>query len=394
MGVCRKCDRALSATDLFCPGCGVEVPSHDPDRTVDLPSSSPGRRVIPERVSPEKVTPETLAAPPPSPGRSGARGDTPSDRASHRGSSSSAGTPPPSSAQLSRFASGQLIGDRYRIVSLLGRGGMGEVYRADDLRLGESVALKFLPPEWASDPSARQRLLEEVRVTRQVSHPNVCRVHDLVEVEGETCISMEYIDGEDLASLLRRIGRLPEDKGVEIARQLCAGLAAAHSRGVLHRDLKPANIMIDGRGGVKINDFGIAALVEQVASDGEFAGTPLYMAPEVIDGGHATVTSDVYALGLVLHELFTGRRAIEGKTFAEIRSWHHRQGTVSLSTSTTLDPEIATAVTRALDPDPALRPQNATEVSILLPGGDPLLRALAAGETPSPELVAAAGGAG
>lgn len=140
-----------------------------------------------------------------------------------------------------RFPPGTILGDRYRIVGKLGEGGMGEVYRADDLKLGQQVALKFLPPEVDRDPARLTQLHTEVRMARQVSHPNVCRVYDIDEEEGHTFLSMEYVDGEDLASLLRRIGHFPEARGLEIARQVCAGLAAAHERGVIHRDLKPAN---------------------------------------------------------------------------------------------------------------------------------------------------------
>ena len=179
-----------------------------------------------------------------------------------------------------RFVPGTLLGGRYRIIGLLGRGGMGEVYRATDLTLGQSVALKFLPEE----ASRNQRLLErfhgEVRVARLVSHPNVCRVYDIGEIEGMPFISMEYVDGEDLASLLLRIGRLPADKAVETARKLCAGLAAAHDRGVIHRDLKPQNIMINKRGEVVIMDFGLAAIADQLSGAEVRNGTPAYMAPE------------------------------------------------------------------------------------------------------------------
>src|SRR5208282_1618015 len=157
----------------------------------------------------------------------------------------------------SRFAPGTVIDERYRIVSLLGIGGMGEVYRADDLTLEQVVALKFLPKAFASDRDWLERFHNEVRMSRQVTHPNVCRIFDLGAIDGEQFITMEFVDGEDLSSLLRRIGRLPGDKALQIARQLCAGLAAAHDRGVLHRDLKPANVMIDGRGQVRITDFGI-----------------------------------------------------------------------------------------------------------------------------------------
>ena len=150
-----------------------------------------------------------------------------------------------------RFVPGTMLADRYRIVSMLGKGGMGEVYRADDLTLGQSVALKLLPDELAFDRKRLEYFYREVRLSRQISHPNVCRVYDIAEVDGRRFLSMEYVDGEDLKGLLRRVGRFPQDRGIEIARQLCAGLAAAHDRGVLHRDLKPANVMIDGRGHVR-----------------------------------------------------------------------------------------------------------------------------------------------
>jgi len=169
------------------------------------------------------------------------------------------------------FTPGTILADRYRIIGLLGRGGMGEVYRADDLKLGRPVALKFLPPKLAEDPVRRERFFAEVRITRQLSHPNICRVYDIAEMEGRHFLSMEYIDGEDLASLLKRIGRLTNEKALDIARQLAAGLAAAHERGVLHRDLKPANIMLDGHGRVRITDFGLAIAVEDESQAAEIA---------------------------------------------------------------------------------------------------------------------------
>ena len=174
---------------------------------------------------------------------------------------------------------------------------MGEVYRASDLKLNQPVALKFLPEEVAAKPGLLDRFHGEVRIARQVSHPNVCRVYDIGEAEGSAFISMEYVDGEDLGSLLRRIGRLPGDKAIEIARKLCAGLAAAHAKGVLHRDLKPANIMIDGRGQVLIMDFGLAALADQVQGAEVRNGTPAYMAPEQLAGKEVSERSDIYALG-------------------------------------------------------------------------------------------------
>ncbi len=268
---------------------------------------------------------------------------------------------------------------------------MGEVYRADDLKLGHPVALKFLPVSFERDPGILERFHAEVRNARQVSHPNVCRVYDVGEWQGQQFLTMEFIDGEDLASLLRRIGRLPPDKALEIARQLCAGLAAAHDRGVLHRDLKPANIMIDGRGKARITDFGLA--VTTAESTSEFAGTPAYMSPEQLAGQPATQQSDIYALGLVLYELCTGKRVFEGASVAELRR-SRAEGMARLpsSLSADTDPAVEHAILRCLAEDPKKRPASALQLAAALPGGDPLMAAIAAGETPSPELVAAAGG--
>jgi serine/threonine-protein kinase len=166
-----------------------------------------------------------------------------------------------------RFVPGTILADRYRIVGLLGKGGMGEVYRADDLKLSQPVALKFLPDRFLTDGAALARFYREVRVARQVSHRNVCRVYDIAEIDGRHFLSMEFIKGEELSSLLRRIGRLPADKALQIARQTCAGLAAAHDTGILHRDLKPSNVMIDADGNARITDFGLAGLVEEFRDD-------------------------------------------------------------------------------------------------------------------------------
>src|SRR5512147_1136935 len=187
-----------------------------------------------------------------------------------------------------RFLPGTLIAGRYRIIALLGKGGMGEVYRADDLSLEQQVALKFLP-ESATDEATLERFRNEVRIARRISHPNVCRVYDIGEAEGRIFLSMEYIDGEDLGSLLRRIGRVSGDKAAEIARKICAGLAAAHAQGVLHRDLKPANIMLNSQGDVLITDFGLAGVATEIAD--VRSGTPAYMAPEQLTGREVTARS-------------------------------------------------------------------------------------------------------
>ena len=287
-----------------------------------------------------------------------------------------------------RFQPGSILGGRYRVLGRLGKGGMGEVYRADDLKLGQPVALKFLPADVDRDPARLTQLHTEVRMARQVAHPNVCRVYDIDETDGHTFLSMEYVDGEDLGSLLKRIGRFPQDRAIEVARQICSGLAAAHERGGIHRDFKPANVMLDSAGKVRITDFGLAGASGEVLR----AGTPAYMAPEQISGAEVTARSDIYALGLVLYEVFTGQRALEGKNLAELI--HKREQLDFPQPSAIvrdLDPEIERAIMRCLQPDPAVRPSSALSVAAALPGGDPLAAALAAGQTPSPEMVAAAG---
>ncbi len=291
-----------------------------------------------------------------------------------------------------RFVPGAIVAERYRIVGLLGRGGMGEVYRADDLKLGQAVALKFLPENLSQDGAALARFHREVRIARQVSHRNVCRVYDIGEVAGQQFLSMEFIRGEELSSLLRRIGRLPSDKAVEISRQICAGLAAAHDNGVLHRDLKPANVMIDENGNARITDFGLAGLAEDFRGEGAIEGTPTYMSPEQIKGQELSVKSDIYSLGLVLYEIFTGKKAFEARTLPELIKL--RKSDASPSDPSTivkdLDPLVERTILRCLEIEPEKRPSSALQVAAALPGGDPLAAALAAGETPSPEMVAAA----
>lgn len=353
---CLTCGAAILDGARFCPSCGRPVASEA--ETIALPASDAGS--IRRAASPQDRRPPSsgwLAG---------------SDSISH-----------------GRFAPGMLLDGRYRIIGLLGRGGMGEVYRADDLRLGQPVALKLLPEDLRHDPVRLAQFHNEVRTARQVSHPNVCRVHDIGEAEGLLYLSMEYVDGEDLANSLRRIGRFPEDKAVDIARQLCAGLAAAHQRGVIHRDLKPANVMLDGTGTVRVMDFGLAAVgdVKDIR-----AGTPGYMAPEQLRGREVTARSDIFALGLVLYELFTGRRAFDATSVEELLKQHDTGSlTPPSSIVSAMDPRIERAILRCLEPDPAGRPGSALAVSAALPGGDPLAAALAAGRTPSPEMVAASG---
>jgi predicted Ser/Thr protein kinase len=365
---CRTCAKDVPESSRFCMSCGADL-----TRGIDLGGGAP---LVTQTVAAPSRTPPPASTPTPA--------RTPSRSNPHLSSSGSLAE--------GRFLPGALLAGRYRIVALLGRGGMGEVYRAHDLTLGQEVALKFLPEVAASSPAALARFYNEVRIARQVSHSNVCRVYDLGEADGQPYLSMEYVDGEDLGSLLRRIGRLPSDKAIEIARQLCAGLAAAHAKGVLHRDLKPANVMLNGRGHVVITDFGLAALADEIPGEEIRNGTPAYMAPEQLAGREVTVQSDIYSLGLVLYEVFTGKRAFEASTLAELVRLHSETTPVSPSSLVKeLDPAVESTILRCLDPEPTNRPSSALAVAARLPGGDPLAAALAAGETPSPQVVAASG---
>ncbi len=357
MKFCSHCRAEMAESAKFCPECGEPAGSFN-----EMPTAAS----TPRGGGAKKPSSPT----PPSPSRISSSSDISSGR----------------------FGPGEMLAGRYRIIGRLGRGGMGEVYRADDLTLGQPVALKFLPSASAQDSAFIERFRAEVRNARGVSHPNVCRVYDIGEVDGQQFISMEYVDGEDLASLLKRIGRLPSAKALEIARQLAAGLAAAHDKGVLHRDLKPSNIMIDGQGHARITDFGLAVRSDESLTQGQLAGTPAYMSPEQLAGDGATAKSDVYALGLVLYEIFTGKKAFEGATLADFRRKRsEEQPAPPSSHAEDIDPAVERVILRCLEKEPRARPASALQVAAGLPGGDPLAAALAAGETPSPEFVAAAG---
>ena len=363
--LCQSCGEEISSPGRFCPGCGKPLDAGGDQTMVEPDAPSPAPTPFPpSRVSASRRAPPSVAR-------------TPSSSDPISGG---------------RFFPGAVVLDRYRIVSLIGRGGMGEVYRAEDLTLSQTVAIKFLPETLAADPASLERFYSEVRIARQVSHPNVCRVFDIGQAEGAPFLSMEYVAGEDLASLVRRIGRVSPDKAVEIARQICAGLAAAHDRGVIHRDLKPANIMLDSAGKVRVMDFGLAGIASLIRGSEVRAGTPAYMAPEQLAGTEVTVRSDVYSLGLVIYEILTGKRAYEAGSLPElIRLREHSAPTNPSTLVRDLDPLLERVILRCLENDPGLRPATALQVAAALPGGDPLAAALAAGETPSPEMVAASG---
>lgn len=370
---CPSCSSEIPDASRFCSSCGSLIDSNDAT-LVDPSLANEGETIAPP-------TPRRPSAP-----------RAPSSHRSSRNPSSSFLLSSSDSIGGGRFTPGQIIAERYRVVALAGRGGMGEVYRAEDLKLSQIVAIKFLPPSLSNDAGALARFHSEVRIARQVSHPNVCRVFDIGDADGIPFLTMEYVDGEDLSSLIRRIGRLSSDKAIEIARQVCAGLAAAHERGVIHRDLKPANLMLDSAGKIRITDFGLAALAAALDGTDVRAGTPAYMAPEQLEGKEVTIKSDLYSLGLVLYEVLTGKRAFNATSLPELIKQRESSAPISPSTLVRdLDPLVERVILRCLEKDPAQRPASALQVAAALPGGDPLAAALAAGETPSPEMVAAAG---
>jgi predicted ATPase/predicted Ser/Thr protein kinase len=219
---------------------------------------------------------------------------------------------------------GALFAGRYEVQEELGKGGMGRVYKVLDKELGEPVALKTLNPDIAADKITIERFRNELKVARKITHRNVCRMHDINKEKATYFITMEYVPGEDLKSLIRRKGKLAEEEAISLAAQVCAGLGEAHRLGVIHRDLKPQNIMIDEEGKARIMDFGIACSRETkgVTEEGLVIGTPDYMSPEQVEDGEAEPRSDLYSLGVVLYEMVTGRVPFEGKTALSIAFKH------------------------------------------------------------------------
>jgi serine/threonine protein kinase len=234
--------------------------------------------------------------------------DTPENNSAQTASASAAPFP---IANLSSTALAA-ISQRYDILGEAGHGSMGNVYKARDRETGETVALKLLKPEIASDQAMMERFKNELLFARKITHKNVCRMHEFNRVGGVAYTSMEFVEGESLRSVLNRFGGLPQRKAVNLALQICSGLKEAHAQGIVHRDLKPENIMVDANGNVKIMDFGIARSMEAVARmTSSIVGTPQYMAPEQVGGKPVDYRTDIYSLGLILYEMFTGTPAFE-----------------------------------------------------------------------------------
>jgi len=263
------------------------------------------------------------------------------------------------------LTTGSTFAGRYQIIEELGQGGMGKVYKAFDKEVNVRVALKLVKPEIAADKSTIERFRNELKVAREISHKNICRMHDLGREAGTYFITMEYVSGEDLRSFIRRARRLDIGTAISIAKQVCEGLSEAHRLGVVHRDLKPGNIMIDKEGNAKIMDFGIARSLKGkgITGTGVMIGTPEYMSPEQVEGKEADQRSDLYALGVILYEMVTGRVPFEGDTPLSIAVKHKSEiAKDPRELNAQLPEELSRLILRCLEKDQEKRFQSATDV--------------------------------
>jgi len=266
---------------------------------------------------------------------------------------------------LEMLKRGILFGLRYEIIEELGKGGMGTVYRVEDTKVGQEIALKLIKPEVASDKHTIERFRNELKTTRMISHRNVCRMFDLSESDGTHYITMEYVPGEDLKSLIRRVGRLDTGAAIRITKQVCDGLSEAHRLGVVHRDLKPSNIMIDKEGNARIMDFGIARSIKTkgLTGEGVIIGTPEYMSPEQVEAKEVDNRSDIYSLGAVLYEMVTGRLPFEGDTPLSVALKHKSESPKNpQELNPLISEELSQLILKCLEKDKELRFQTSDEL--------------------------------
>jgi serine/threonine protein kinase len=268
-------------------------------------------------------------------------------------------------APKEELARGTTFAGRYEIIEELGKGGMGKVYRVEDTELKQEIALKLIKPEISADKKTIERFRNELKIARNIRHKNVCGMYDLGEEEGAYFITMEYIRGEDLKNLIRKMGQLSGGQALSITKQVCDGLIEAHTLGVVHRDLKPQNIMIDTKGNARIMDFGIARSIEgkSITGAGVMIGTPDYMSPEQVDGKETDQRSDIYSLGVILYEMVTGRTPFEGDTALSIAVKHKTEIPADpRKYNDQLSEELSQIILRCLEKDKESRFQNVVEL--------------------------------
>jgi len=306
---CPKCQLANPETSRFCAECGTELL-----RPTGVPSAAPT---------------ETLQIP------------------------------------LKELTTGTIFAGRYQVIEELGRGGMGKVYKVLDQEVNARVALKLIKPEISTDFETIERFRNELKTARDIAHKNVCRMYDLGKEAGSYFITMEYVSGEDLKSMIRMSGQLSVGTAVSIAKQVCDGLAEAHRLGVVHRDLKPSNIMIDKEGTVRIMDFGIARSlrVKGITGAGVIIGTPEYMSPEQVEGKEVDQRSDVYSLGIILYEMLAGRVPFEGDTPLTVAVKHKSETPrPPRELNAQISEDLNRVVLRCLEKDREKRYGNAAEL--------------------------------
>jgi serine/threonine protein kinase len=260
---------------------------------------------------------------------------------------------------------GTLFAGRYEIQSVLGEGGMGIVYKAYDRELDDLVAIKTRRSEGLSEnPSMLDRFKQEIRLARRITHPNVLRTYDLGQSNGSTFLSMEFVEGLTLKRLVETAPVLPTPVGLRIAKQICAGLAAAHEVGVIHRDVKSQNIIIEPTGALKIMDFGTARLTGDRGGTGTVIGTPDYMSPEAVRGLPLDCRSDIYSTGVVLYEVFTGSLPFEGDSpLAVVMKHVNDAAPLPQSKNPWIEPGIAAILMKCVQKDPGARFQSMNELS-------------------------------
>ncbi len=268
---------------------------------------------------------------------------------------------------VSELSRGIVFADRYEIIEELGRGGMGKVYRVEDTKVREEIALKLIKPEISADQETIERFRNELKIARTIAHRHVCRMFDLGEDKDFRYITMEYVPGEDLKHLIRRVGRLDTDTVVKIGKQICEGLAEAHRLGVVHRDLKPSNIMIDKEGNVRIMDFGIARSLktEGITGSGIMIGTPEYMSPEQADAHAIDSRSDIYSLGVMLYEMVTGAAPFGGDSALSVALKHKTEAPPDpRDLNAKLSDELCGLILKCLEKDPEERFQTVEELQV------------------------------